>query len=270
MALIVNGVRLTQGNAYYLGGNAATSSTYTAERATSWSPGSRKRFAAGEASISGVTNRAAVPEGYLHPVCWDMPQKSGGLASRNRITGTGDVTLANLAGGLAAVADLVGTGDVTNAALGLILSAVANLVGDGTLTADIVGKLEAVAALVGAGDITAALGAVADLVTALQGDGVVTAAMTAKAGMSASIVVTGEVLNTGNVGEAVWNTINESGFSYAEVLRILSAVATGKTTIVDNGGGSATVTFRDLADTKDRVVAEMDGSERIDVTRDPT
>jgi hypothetical protein len=270
VALISNGVRLAQSNAFYYGGAAATGGLFTAERATWRSAGARKRFAAGQASITGVTNRAAVPEGYLHPVCWDMPQKDGGLASRGRITGTGNVTLANLAGGLAAVASLVGTGDITNAALGLILSAVANLVGSGTLTANIVGKLEAVAALVGAGNITAALGAIAGLLAALQGDGVVTAAVTAKAGMSASIVVTGEVLNTGNVGEAVWNTINESGFSYAEVLRILSAVATGKTTIVDNGGGSATVTFRDLSDTKDRVVAEMDGSERIDVTRDPT
>ena len=52
------------------------------------------------------------------------------------------------------------------------------------------------------------------------------------------------------------------------VVRILAAVAAGQTTIVDNGGGTATVTFRDVNDTKDRVVAEMTGSEHVSLTLD--
>lgn len=35
------------------------------------------------------------------------------------------------------------------------------------------------------------------------------------------------------------------------------------------GGGAATVAFRDVADSKDRIVADMTGSERTTVTRDP-
>ena len=46
------------------------------------------------------------------------------------------------------------------------------------------------------------------------------------------------------------------------------AIQAGKTNIVDNGGGSVTVTFRDVADTKNRVEADMQDSERIDVTLD--
>lgn len=269
MALIANGVRFTQGNAYYMGGNATTSARYCAERATMWSPGARRRFAYGQASIEDVTNSAAVPEGYLHPTCWDMPQKGGGMASRGgRIVGAGDVTAANLAGGLNALADLAAGGDITNAALGLILSAVATLIGSGTLTADIVGKLEAVAALSGAGNTTAALGALASLQVSLSGAATESATLLAKASMSASIIVTGDVLNTANVADAVWDALAAGNYSYADLLRILAAVAAGKTTIVDLGGGMATVTFRDVNDTKNAVVADMDGSERTDVTLD--
>jgi ketopantoate reductase len=42
----------------------------------------------------------------------------------------------------------------------------------------------------------------------------------------------------------------------------------GKTTIVPGAGATATVTFRDVGDTKDRVVADMNGSERLDVSLD--
>ena len=45
---------------------------------------------------------------------------------------------------------------------------------------------------------------------------------------------------------------------------VLAAVAAGKTTIASN-----VVTFRDVNDTKDRVVATMTGSERTTVVKDP-
>lgn len=262
--LLGNAIRLASSPAYYLGG------VYVARRDLFLVSGSRKRFAYGEGAVASVTNRAAVPEGYLPPYCWDMPQKSGGLSSRRRILGTGVLAAANLAGGLNAVSSLTGSGTITNAALGLILSAVASLSGSGTLTAAVVGKLEAAAALSGSGSMTAALGAIADLVGELVGSGAITASMIAKAGISADITVTGELLNTANVGEAVWAKVIESGYSATEILRLLAGVAAGKTTIIDTGGGTATVTFRDLADTKDRLEAEMDGSERVNVTEDLT
>lgn len=60
----------------------------------------------------------------------------------------------------------------------------------------------------------------------------------------------------------------ESGFTVGEILRILAAVAAGKTNITDLGGGNAEVVFRDVGDTKDRVTADMTGSERTTVTLD--
>jgi hypothetical protein len=78
----------------------------------------------------------------------------------------------------------------------------------------------------------------------------------------------------GSMGEKVnsssWNEVIESGYTAAEVMRILAAVAVGKTTITDLGGGNATVAFRDQADTKNRILADMTGSERTDITLDPS
>lgn len=70
-----------------------------------------------------------------------------------------------------------------------------------------------------------------------------------------------------DIAQEVWNGfVVESGLSGAEVLRVLLAVAAGKTNIA--AGPPVVVTFRDQADTKNRVRAEMDGSERDAVTID--
>lgn len=60
------------------------------------------------------------------------------------------------------------------------------------------------------------------------------------------------------------------GFSVGDILRILAAVAAGKTTITSLGAGSASVTFRSIDDAVDVVTATMSGSERVNVSIDPT
>jgi hypothetical protein len=55
-----------------------------------------------------------------------------------------------------------------------------------------------------------------------------------------------------------------------DILRILAAVAAGKTTIAALGGGAANVVFRAIDDSRDTVQANMAGSERTTVTLDPT
>lgn len=54
-----------------------------------------------------------------------------------------------------------------------------------------------------------------------------------------------------------------------EVLRILAAVAAGKTTILSLGGGQATVTFQAIDESGSVVVADMQDSERTNVTLTP-
>lgn len=70
-------------------------------------------------------------------------------------------------------------------------------------------------------------------------------------------------LTADSVASAVWSEIIESGLSASEVLRIVLSVQAGKTTI-----DGTSVVFRDLGDTKDRVQAEMNGSERTSVILD--
>jgi len=269
MGLLGNGIRNAYNNLEYVGGNATTSGAYSAEVAVqSLVDDESGAFSRGGGRVVGVTDRAAIPEGYLHPNCFHMPVKGGGMASRGRIVGTGGVSLAVLAGGLNAIASLSGSGDITNAQLQLIVNAIASLSGSGDLTASIIGKLEAAAALSGSGDVEGALGAIADLVASLSGSGEVVGTATALGHMSIDITSAGDLLSTANVGDAVFNAICEAGFSYGDVVRILAAVAAGKTTITDLGGGNATVIFRDLNDTKDRVEASMTDSERTALTID--
>lgn len=80
----------------------------------------------------------------------------------------------------------------------------------------------------------------------------------------------GGSIDAESVGAAVLGAIVESELSVQQVLRLLLAVSTGKTSITPDDNGGAVVRFRDVADSKDRVVATMDGSERIAIIRDAT
>jgi len=62
----------------------------------------------------------------------------------------------------------------------------------------------------------------------------------------------------------ILDMIVEAGIDFQAVLQVLLAVAAGKTSIA-----ATTVTFRDQADTKDRVTATMLGSERTAIVLDP-
>lgn len=267
MALLSNAVRLaTLG--YFVGGSG-TSAAFTAERIVFLSTAARRRFAYGQASITGVTDRAAVPEGYLPPYCWDMPQKPGGMASRSRILGTG-VLAAAAHGGLDGVAPLTGSGTISNADAALILNAVANLLGSGTLAGDLNGIIEAVAALSGSGTLAGAATALAQLLASLSGSGTAVGASTATANASADITVSGGgVLTAPEIALAVWNAVAESGYSYADFIRVIAAVAAGKTTI-DTVSGTSTVIFRSVSDDKTRIEATVQNGERVDVDVDAT
>jgi hypothetical protein len=73
-------------------------------------------------------------------------------------------------------------------------------------------------------------------------------------------------LSPEGLANAVWQRSIDGPITGEEILRVLAAVAAGKTTIDDLGGGAATVVFRNLTDALDRVTADMQDSERIDVT----
>lgn len=212
--------------------------------------------------------KSSIPSGYAPGSAFVVQQTGGGMATFNSITGVGSISSSNLAGGLNAEAPLTGSGDITNAALALVVSAVAALTGSGDLSADISAKLEAAAALAGAGDLAGSITALANILSGLTGAGDLVGTLNAEGSLSADITVSGDLLTTANVADAVWGAIAETGYSYQDMMKILASIAAGKTTIVDNGGGSATLTFRNLGDTLDRVEADMQDSERQTITLD--
>lgn len=134
------------------------------------------------------------------------------------------------------------------------------------MTADMRGLGNMAASLAVDVDMTANANLRANAFATFAVDVDMTAGLGATANMAAVFDLVGRP-SAVDIAQEVWNGFTvENGLAPAEVLRILLAVAAGKTSIV--GSGPTTVTFRDTADTKDRVVASMTGSERDTVTLD--
>lgn len=287
--LLQNGYRDAFTSLRYFGAGT-TNGAYPNIANSNWQlTGARRNIFMGEAVID---SKASIPDGTRHPVAWQMPQKAGGLSCRNNVYGAGSIAADILAVKLATV-DLTGSGDITQAVGGLVVQLLADLLGDGEVSSgDLKAFLQAVAALSGSGGATgAALTGLGALILSMSGSGTAGASvLTATGELDADLTVTGTGLSTSNVGQAVWaslasanNTagtmgeklndagsasnpwteVIESGLTAAEVLRIILAVQAGKTTIAGSD-----VSFRDVDDTKDRVLAEMTGSERTTVTLD--
>lgn len=71
----------------------------------------------------------------------------------------------------------------------------------------------------------------------------------------------------GAVASNPWEEVIEGSLSAKDVMRIMLSVLAGKTT----GAGGSTMSFRDIADAKSRVVATLDtDGNRTAITRDPS
>lgn len=80
---------------------------------------------------------------------------------------------------------------------------------------------------------------------------------------------TGLSLNNATAAGNPWAAVIEGAYTAQDILRILAAVAAGKDSITTLGSGNAIVTFRDITDTSNIVVANMTGSSRSTVTLAP-
>ncbi len=230
---------------------------------------------------------ASVPDGVSPHYAIAMAQKAGRISSRNMIYGDGDasstMTLAKLMEAL-----LTGSGDA-EATGGLIVQLIATITGDGEISdADMKAFLLMVATLTGDGDITADISAEALLEAILSGSGGAEGTATGTGAMAANILSYGDLTpegirdtvwnavassyNTaGSMGEKVndagsasnpWTEVIESGFTAAEILRIIASVTAGDAT----GLNGPSATFKSLDGTKDRVKASVSNGSR-DVTQ---
>ncbi len=75
--------------------------------------------------------------------------------------------------------------------------------------------------------------------------------------------------SSGGGSTNMWEQVIEGGHTAKQVMQMVACVLAGKSTIVDNGNNTATVVFRDLDDSQDRVTALMNGSERTSITFNP-
>jgi hypothetical protein len=146
---------------------------------------------------------------------------------------------------------------------GQIAARVAPLV---SLTADLRGLGNMAAALAPEFSVTAAANVLSNMAATFTVAAAFTASLRATGSMSAVFDWISRP-SANDIAQEVWNSFRiEGGMSGGDVMRVLLAVAAGKTVIDDTG--PVIVTFRDQADTKDRVRAEMIGSERDAVTVD--
>lgn len=253
MGVLQNACRERTG-VYRIWGGTILNSAYPQGTVGNWHlTGMQRNLTAGEAINDDKTG---VPDGARHPAAWIMPQKPGRVAARNEALPTLTTTGA-IAGGRNIV------GEATPA-----LSATAT----GQLVVSGVGA--ATLALTTTGSIVAALaaeGSASPAITASSGTATAIGHMAASTSMSISPSLTRYAVGhlEGNVdigavalGAETFSTYLldetdiETGLTLRQALRVVTAAVAGKV----SGAETTTITFRNTADTADRITATVDAS----------
>lgn len=230
-----------------------------------WGGTEQRNITAGEGLAD---NLGGIPYGHRHPSAWLLPQSPGALSAFTAVQAQLTVSPLTVAAGRNVVGSTSITFTVGPSQLELIVSAT----GSATATWTLSGTLAAAVGLTGASSLTftvgpTTLGAIIDALGTSPVTFIGSATVRATGNLAGDITPF-TTLSPENLALKVWQYVLESGYSAEEVMRVLAAVAAGQTTVTNLGGGLANVVFRDLADTKDRVDADMTGSERTTVTID--
>jgi hypothetical protein len=212
-----------------------------------------------------IERTSSYPNGYAPHGALIQPIRTGGIAAVPA-TLTLDGTAELIKGG-----PIDGSASISLTADNQNLSLVVGMDGSTTISVTADGMVLALTiGMDGTGTITLS-GDTSNLGMIVPAEGSASFSITGDANLKGLLSLEGEStpfteLSPQNLAESVWNQIIENGYSATEAMRILLAIAAGKTNIIDLGGGDATVEFRNLADTLNRVSADMTGSERTDVT----
>jgi len=285
MGLLANNFRDTTGVYKFYGAGVSNGSYPSIQEANFHRTGATRNLCAGE----GVTNQqAGYPYGYRNGGAWSMPQKGGALSSvnesRSSITATGNAAQGlNLVGNslltitvngsAAAVAAAVGSASMSITATG---NAVApfNAVGSATMSLTASADTGAIASITGSSvaAISASLvtGAIGHMVSepidqALTVDAIASGVWNASASGNNVSGSMGEKLNDAGSASNPWTEVIESGYTAAEILRLLASVAAGSATGLDAGAA-----FKSLDGTKDRIQSTITGSNRTTTALDVT
>lgn len=167
-----------------------------------------------------------MPSGYGAPGAWVLPQRAGGMASRNIVAGSGVVAAAPLVSSTPMASTLSGSGTVSDAACAVVIALAAVLQGSGALTASLSGGVQLAASLAGQGSLTAALSVLAGLVATLPGTGSVTANLKGYAGLEADLLPYTDLSPQG-LAAAVWNQLATAANTAGTMGELLNAAGSG-------------------------------------------
>ncbi len=246
-----------------------------------------------QSNIEGFTKLSAYSTGLYFPHCMIPPRTAGRIVAHDTLTGTGEVTNAELWAVKLAAASISGSGALT-ATGSLIVQLVAAIAGSGEISdADIQAFLQLSAALTGTGDADGTLTGLGELLAALTGSGLADGTLTGVGALAAALVVTGTGLTTANVGPAVWAAIAtqndtagsmgeklndagsasnpwteviESGYTAAQILKLIAAAVQGDASGLESGAP----VFKGLDGTTDRITATYSSGTRTVTDRDVT
>ena len=246
--LIGNAIRLNSGPFRTLGATTFYSQTIPGY-------GSRKNFFIGEHASEQTRIHGSQPSGVGHPYCWLWAIKAGGLACRNVIEGTSELT-AQLYQGVALASDLSGSCTIT-AGIDLVTSLAADLAGTCTITAGLDSTTALAADLAGTGTVTADLALIVDMVGALSGSCTVTGGLSGTLDMSADLTVTAAVdfPTADQIAQTVMEQVIEAGYDLRDVLALIAARDLGACT-----GGPTTPAWKGLDGSTTRVTGTVDSS----------
>lgn len=224
--------------------------------------GFRNRFVGGlDAIFGGYAN------GHRAPSAFVLPTVAGSLSSYTEASGaisqgiivataaipmdgSGSMQITVQTASMSLLAALVVNGALVLTVNSAQLSSAVSVIADGTLTITGTASLGGLIPIIAEGTL---------VLIPDDADMTALAFMEAEAGGPTPLSPEG-------LANAVWQKSIDGPITGEEILRVLAAVAAGKTTIDDLGGGAATVVFRNLTDALDRVTADMQDSERTDVT----
>jgi len=151
--------------------------------------------------------RDSFPTGTNPPYTIMMGDKGALLSATTQLNGTGTQT-AGLSMGINILSNLTGTGDITAANLSLVTALASALSGSGTITtANLVGVVSLAASLTSTGSLTAGLNVIAFMNAALTGTGSVTADLRGTLSMAANIYVNQSEAEVQQLVDGVWNAL---------------------------------------------------------------
>jgi hypothetical protein len=180
------------------------------------------------------------------------------LSSFTRIEGLGELTATAILARLSE-ATLSGSGDISQAELASLVTLAATLAGDGVISqADLQAVSNMAATLAGSGTISqAALSASVPMEATLSGTGSIanTTNLTGIGRLEAAILPFTE-LSPENLALAVMNSEVETGYNVEAALRLILSGIAGKL----SGAPGTTITIRSVTDGTDRIVATVDSN----------